>query len=72
MIQLGLEGLDKIEEVFKSMLEQVSKLGSEDMPHELTTWQTDDMHRKRPNTTEPEHNVAQTLIYQRGTRRARS
>jgi len=72
MIELGIEGVDRINATLKSMLEQVERFGQTDMPNELTVWQTDDMHRKRPNTTEPEPNVAMTMIYQRGTRRSRT
>lgn len=65
MIQLNIEGLQKMEETIKKMQETVHEFGRQHMPDELVFWQTEDMRRKRPNTETPDDKTAQTQIYQK-------
>src|ERR1700749_465256 len=60
---------DKVEARLDAMSERLKEFGAVDMPHELTAWQTDDMHRKYPEThveqQGPEETRASTAIYPR-------
>jgi transcription termination factor Rho len=63
--KVTIEGGSQIDATLASMVDQINKLGTEDMATELTTWQTEDMHRKYPNTKQDDEKTVSTEIWPR-------
>ena len=66
MIDIKIDGLDYVIDVLKGMQEQLQEFGKTGIPVELTTWQTDDMKRNRPNTEMHDDKTAVTYAWPRG------
>jgi hypothetical protein len=65
VLNIHIDGAQQIAATFASMLQQVEKLGKEQIAAELTEWQTQDMHRKIPNTKQEDDVTVTTEIWPR-------
>ncbi len=65
MLNIHIDGAQQIAATFASMLQQVEKLGKEQIAEELTEWQKQDMHRKIPNTKQEDDVTVSTEIWPR-------
>ena len=54
-----------VESRIERLTETINNFGAVEMPHELTEWQTKDMHRKYPNQDQPDPKTTQTSIWPR-------
>jgi hypothetical protein len=65
MINVSAEGLDAMLKTIAEMPDQIAALGTQKMAAELTEWQTQDMRRHYPNTTQEDDKNVSTEIWPR-------
>jgi hypothetical protein len=67
MTELNVEtvGLDAIQNTIDKMVEDIVQLGKIEIFEELTAWQSEDMHRKYPNTLQDTETSAVTGVWPR-------
>ena len=61
MLQINLEGLDIVEDTVSTMIHDLKRFGHTVLGDELSDWQTQDMHRKKPFTMRWKMGKAQTV-----------
>ena len=70
MLQIEIVNLSEVEETIANMKDEIGKFASSEMTQEFVDWQTEDMKRTYPNTTDEGASSIFTLIWPR-SRKAR-
>lgn len=65
MFNIEVEGADAINKTLDTMAANIDQFGKQDMARELTAWQSEDMRRRFPNTTQEDEKTVSTEIFPR-------
>lgn len=64
-INVEFLGADKVLARVDAIVDKIEELGKLKLAAEMTTWQTEDMHRKYPNVTQEDDKTVTTEIWPR-------
>jgi hypothetical protein len=62
---IEIEGAEAVNKTLDTMAAKIDELGKQDMARELTAWQSEDMKRRFPNTSQDDDKTVSTEIFPR-------
>jgi hypothetical protein len=65
VFNIEVEGAEAINKTLDTMAANIDQLGKQDMARELTAWQSEDMRRRFPNTSQDDDKTVSTEIFPR-------